>query len=154
MSAFSGAHSAGETWASAIATMPSHITGATAGAAARFAGSEASETCSKCSAISGAVAIVAAAVTAAASASGPGTRARRSASRHRGASASSPATAANDSCHPGSPDARGLSASVATAASPSAYQRDAGRPASAATSPAQPITPARWIDGPPPASGT
>ena len=154
MSAFSGSHSTGATCASAIDPIPSHITGATAGAATRLAGSEASETCSKCSAISGAVASVAAAVTAIASASGPGTRARRSASPQRGTSASSPATAANESCQPGSPDARGLSASVTAAARPSAYQRDAGRPASAATSPAAPITPARWIDGPPPASGT
>ncbi len=119
-----------------------------------MAGSEASETCSKWKAISGAVATVAAAVTAAASATGPGSPARRSPSRQRGTSASRPTTAANDSCHPGSPDTRGLSASVAAAASPSAYHRDAGRPASAATSPAPPITPARWIDGPPPASGT
>ncbi len=109
-------------------SIPSHMIGATAGAAARLAGSDASETCSKWNAISGAVATVAAAVTAAASASGPGTRARRSASRQRGASASSPTTAANDSCHPTSPDARGFSASVTTAASPSAYQRDAGPP--------------------------
>ena len=137
-----------------MATIPSHMIGATAGAAARLAGSDASETCSKWNAISGAVAIVAAAVTAAASASGPGRRARRRPSRQRGASASRPTTAANESCHPTSPEARGLSASVTTAASPSAYQRDAGRPASAATSPATPITPARWIDGPPPASGT
>ena len=154
MSTFRGSHSAGATWASAIDPIPSHITGATAGAARRFAGSEASETCSKCSAISGAVASVAAAVTAIASATGPGTRARRSASPQRGTSASRPTTAAKDSCQPGSPEARGLTASVTTAASPSAYQREAGRPASAATSPAAPITPARWIDGPPPASGT
>ena len=49
---------------------------------------------------------------------------------------------------------RGLHRSVAAAASSSAYQRDAGRPAIAATVVAAPITPARWIDGPPPASGT
>src|SRR3712207_6853459 len=42
--------------------------------------------------------------------------------------------------------ASGLRTSVAAAARPSAYQRDAGRPASAATRPATPITPARWID--------
>ena len=72
----------------------------------------------------------------------------------RGTSAIRPATAANESCQPGSAAAYGLSASVTAAASPSAYQRDAGRPASAAASPAIPITPARWIDGPAPASGT
>ena len=81
-------------------------------------------------------------------------RLRVIASRSGGASASRPATAANESCQPGSPDASGLSVSVTAAARPSAYQRDDGRPASAATSPAIPITPARWIDGPPPASGT
>ena len=63
-------------------------------------------------------------------------------------------TAANESCQPGSPAARGLSKSVSAAASRTAYQRDAGRPARAATSPAPPMIPARWIDGPAPASGT
>ena len=127
--------------------------GATAGAASRFAGSEASETCSKWKASSGAVPIVAATVIAAASATGSG-MCRASAPRSGGASSSSANTAANDSCQPGSDAARGFSASVTAPASPSAYQRDAGRPARAATSPAAPITPARWIDGPPPASGT
>ena len=65
-----------------------------------------------------------------------------------------PATAANDSCQPGSAHARGLSASVAAAASSSAYQRDAGRDACSAAIPAAPITPARCSDGPAPASGT
>ena len=133
--------------------IPSHMIGATTAAASRFAGSDASETSSKCSAISGAVATVAATVIAATSATGSGMR-RLSASRIRGTSASSPATAAKESCQPGSPTASGLSASVTAAASPSAYQRDDGRPASAATSPAIPMTPARWIDGPAPASGT
>jgi hypothetical protein len=64
------------------------------------------------------------------------------------------ATAANDSCQPGSPAARGLTPSVTAAASSSAYHRDAGRPASAATIAATPMTPARWIEGPAPASGT
>ena len=100
------------------------------------------------------MAAVAATVIAATSATGPGTRRRVSAPRSPGASASSPATAANESCQPGSATASGFSASVTAAASPSAYQREAGRPASAATSPAIPITPARWIEGPPPASGT
>ncbi len=88
------------------------MTGATTAAASRLAGSDASETCSKCSAISGAVAMVAATVIAATSATGPGTRRRVSAPRRRGASASRPATAANESCQPGSPTASGLSASV------------------------------------------
>ena len=155
MSTFSGSQSAGATWASAIDPIPSHITGATAGAATRLAGSEASETCSKCSAISGAVASVAAAVTAIASASRPGQpRAAQRLAPARARARAGPPTAAKESCQPGSPDARGLTASVTAAARPSAYQRDAGRPASAATSPAAPMTPARWIDGPPPASGT
>ncbi len=75
--------------------------GATAGAAARLAGSETSENDSKCSAISGAVPAVAAIVIAAASATGPGSR-RASSSRSAGAIAISATTAANDSCQPGS----------------------------------------------------
>ena len=153
LTALNGAASAGEIWAAAAASIPSHITGAIAAAARRLAGRAASETCSKCIAISGAVPIVAATVIAATSATGPGT-ARASTPRSGGPSASSATTAANDSCQPGSPATRGLSASVTAAASPSAYQRCDGRPASAATRPAAPITPARWIDGPAPVSGT
>ena len=59
-----------------------------------------------------------------------------------------PATAAKESCQPGSVHARGFQASVATAASRSAYQREAGRDAAIATTPARPITPARWSDAP------
>ncbi len=140
-------------WPARQASAPSHITGAIAGAASRFAGNEASDTCWKYSAISGAVPSVAATVTAAASATGRGIR-RWKTSRNGGAPTSSAATAAKDSCHPGSAAVRGLIASVTAAASNSAYQRRAGRPASAATRPATPITPARWIEGPPPASGT
>ncbi len=65
-----------------------------------------------------------------------------------------PITAANESCQPGSPATRGFTASVAAAANSTAYEREAGRPASEAASPAAPITPARWSDGPAPASGT
>ena len=100
--ALNGAASAGAIWATATASIPSHITGAIAAAASRFAGSAASETCSKWSAISGAVPAVAATVIAATSATGPGT-ARASTARSGGASASSATTAANDSCQPGSP---------------------------------------------------
>ena len=135
------------------ASTPSHITGAIAGAASRFAGSAASDTCWKCSAISGAVPSVAAVVIAATSATGPGMR-RANAARSGCAPASSAATATNDNCHPGSSGARGFSASVTAAASSSAYQRCPGRPAKAATSPAIPITPARWIEGPAPVNGT
>ena len=59
-----------------------------------------------------------------------------------------PITAAKLSCQPTSPSARGLIASVIAAASSTAYQRERGRSARAATSPAAPITPARWIEGP------
>ena len=65
-----------------------------------------------------------------------------------------PTTAANESCQPGSSQARGFSASVTAAASSSAYQRDAGRDSVIAAMPAAPITPARCSDGPAPASGT
>ena len=130
------------------------MTGATAGAASTLAGSETSERRSKCSAMSGAVPSVAAIVTASASARPRGTPAAPSRARSAGTSASSESTAAKLSCQPGSAAACGFQASVSAAASSSAYQRDAGRPASAATSPAAPITAARWIDGPAPASGT
>ena len=63
-------------------------------------------------------------------------------------------TAAKLSRQPTSPLARGLIASVTKAASRIAYQRERGRPARAATIPAAPITPARWIEGPAPVTGT
>ena len=65
-----------------------------------------------------------------------------------------PITAAKLSCQPASPLVRGLIASVTKAASRIAYQRERGRPASAATTPAAPMTPARWIEGPAPVTGT
>ncbi len=130
------------------------MTGATAGAASRFAGIATSETRAKCSAISGAVARLAASVTAAASASGRGSRRAGAESRRRGTARRIARTAAKDICQPGSRAARGSRASVAAAARPSAYQREAGRPAIAATIPAAPMIPARWIAGPAPASGT
>ena len=63
-------------------------------------------------------------------------------------------TAAKLSCQPTSAAARGSTARVAQAASASAYQRERGRSASAATTAAAPITPARWIDGPAPVTQT
>ncbi len=63
-------------------------------------------------------------------------------------------TAAKLSCHAGSRHAAGSSVRVTTAARSRACQRAAGRAASVATTAAAPITPARWIDGPAPASGT
>jgi len=134
--------------------MPSHITGAIAGAASRLAGSETAENCSKWKASRGAVPSVAAKAIATASATGAGTRRRRSRALRGAVANAIETTAAKLSCQPGSPLARGLSSSVAAAASSNAYQREAGRPASAATVVAAPITPARWIDGPAPASGT
>ena len=59
-----------------------------------------------------------------------------------------PPTAANESCHPGSPDARGFPASVAPAASSSAYQREAGRERASAASPAAPMSPRAGATGP------
>ena len=112
------------------------MTGATAGAASTFAGSDTSERRSKYSAMSGAVPSVAAIVTASASARPRGMPAAPSRVRSAGTSASSASTAAKLSCQPGSAAACGLQASVSAAASSSAYQRDAGRPASAATRPA------------------
>ena len=50
--------------------------------------------------------------------------------------------------------ARGSIASVTAAARPSAYHLADGLLASAATTPATPITPARWIEAPAPATGT
>ena len=133
--------------------MPSHMIGATSGRASTLAGRPASETVPKWWAISGAVATVAATVTAMPSASGRGQRARAGGAA-AGASVRIPATAANESCQPGSPHARGFTPSVTQAASSSAYQREAGRAAASATSDAAPITPARCSDGPAPASGT
>ena len=77
------------TCAAAAASIPSHMIGATAGAATRLAGSDASETCSKCSAISGAVPSVAATVIAAASATGAGQPAAERRAQRRAPSASS-----------------------------------------------------------------
>ena len=139
-------------------SMPSHIAGATAGAASTLAGRAAGENWSKASAIRGAVATVAEAVTATASA-----RARRAelrsvppaiAAANRLAQSMIPITAAKLSCQPTSPSARGLIARVIAAASRTAYQRDRGRSARAAINPAAPMTPARWIEGPAPVTGT
>ena len=110
--------------------MPSHIAGATAGSASTFAGSAASGTEPKWWASSGAVASVAATVIATPSASARTSRAAQAgassaaaAPRARPSGAPSrrmPATAANESCQPGSAALRGFQASVATAASSSA----------------------------------
>ena len=132
--------------------MPVHITSGIAGSAARFAGSAASDTRSKWKAISGAVARLAATVKAAPMRSGSGSP--RSTPASGRASTKIPATAAKLSCQPTSCHARGSKPSVTVAASRSAYHRDAGRPANAATTPAKPITPARMTEGPAPVTGT
>ena len=139
---------------SATASIASHMAGATAGAASTLAGSDTSDACPKCAAMSGAVPSVAAPVSAVASASPRGRRRRTRPSRTRPARTRIATTAAKLSCQPTSSIARGLRASVTAVASSSACQRAAGRPASTATTPAAPITPARSIDGPLPASGT
>ena len=145
------------------ASIPSHIIGAMAGSANRFAGSAAIDTAPKWCANRGAVARVAAIVTPA-----PSARARRAAdggsdpslllsrirSLIRAANTRMPVTAAKLSCQLGSPADRGLSARVSVAARRSAYHRHRGRPARAAITPAAPMMPARWIEGPAPATGT
>ena len=119
------------------------MTGATSSAAARFAGSETSESVPKAAAATGALPIVAAAVRANGSLTSGG--APRDSNSERRGEASSPiaATAAKLSCQPTCSEANGSIASVTTAASSNAYQRELGRDASAATNPAAPITPAR-----------
>jgi hypothetical protein len=145
-------------WPRIPVSMPTHIAGATAGAARMFAGSAAGENWSKAAAISGAVATVAATVTATASANArradPRTASPEISEISRLAQSMIPITAAKLSCQPTSPSAPGFTARVRHAASSTAYQRERGRSASAATSPAAPITPARWIDGPAPVTGT
>ena len=112
--------SAGAAWPTAAPMVPSQTMGATAAAASTFAGSDTSDSRSKWKAIRGAVPTVAAAVTANASATGPGTRRSRRRSASGLAANAMATTAAKLSCQPGSPAARGLSNSVAAAASRSA----------------------------------
>ena len=145
------AHSA--TWAAAALSMPSHITGATAGSAARFAGSAASEARPKWNAIRGAVASVAATVSAAPLRSGSGSRRQRPPQRpreredadHRG-EAQLPADVL-----PRARVQRRASRRTRAAARTSARP---GGPRAPRACPAMPIAPARTIDGPAPVSGT
>ena len=124
------------------ASIPSHIMGATAGRARRLAGSDAMRHRAE-----GARhqrrrgerrrdrhpgALGEGTPQAGVSAGGVPPRAE---SRSREAQSRIPITAAKLSCQPTSPLARGLSARVARAASSTAYQRERGRPASAATTP-------------------
>ena len=137
--------------------MPSHITGASATTASRFAGSVTTEKVPNTNAISGAVATVAAIVSAAPSASARRARPGLGPASSRASGPDSrriPTTAAKLSCQPTSAAARGSIARVIAAASSSTYQRDRGRSTSAATIPAAPIAPARWIEGPAPVTTT
>ncbi len=137
-SQFSGPTGIAGTCPAIAASIPSHITGATAGRASRFAGSAVIDTASKWCAIRGAVASVAAIVIAAPSASArchdrrpsPGRDPVRRRSQLRIPSAHSriPATAAKLSCHPTSELDRGLTTRVTSAANTSTYQRERGRP--------------------------
>ena len=70
------------------------------------------------------------------------------------ASSRIPVTAAKLSCQLTSPAERGFSRSVTATASSSAYQRHRGLSASIATTPAAPMIPALWMDGPAPVTGT
>ena len=103
--------------------MPSHIAGATAGRASRFAASVVVESSSKWKTISGAVASVAAIVIAAPSASArrqPCLPIRARIARRNGAASSRmPSTAAKLSCQPTSAAMPGSSASRTTAANAS-----------------------------------
>ena len=65
-----------------------------------------------------------------------------------------PTTAANEELPAGVLPGARVEGSVAAAASNRAYQRDAGRDSVIAAMPAAPMTPARWSEGPAPASGT
>ena len=98
LSAFSSSAGSTATCPTPALSIPSHITGATAGSAARFAGSAARDARSKWNAISGPVAIVAATVSAVPlrNGSGSGPRARPSGARqgedaHHGGEAQLPA---------------------------------------------------------------
>ena len=118
------------------------MAGATAGSASRLAGRPASGTDPKWCASSGAVASVAATVIAhrrrrqprRAGSAAAAAAARRASdgSAPEGAPTRGPGDRGEGSCHPGSAAARGFQASVAAAASSSAYQRDAGREAAIA----------------------
>ena len=131
------------------------MAGATAGAASTLAGSETSEACPKCAAMSGAVPSVAAPVSAVASARPRGSPRRTRPSRTRPASsedghdrreAQLPADVLDRARVERQRDGRRQQQRVPA--------RGRAGPASTATTAAAPITPARWIDGPPPASGT
>ena len=98
------------------ASIPSHIAGATAGRATRFAASDPTETVPKWCAIRGAVATVAAMLIAVPSASAlrgdPGGRPPSSSAARRRVHRKIPTTAAKLSCQPMSEHARGSSARV------------------------------------------
>ena len=153
----SGSTGSPGSWPTAAASIPSHITGASAITASRFAGRVTTETVPNANDIRGAVATVAETVRAAPSAIARRTRPGLAPAKTRASGAAKsrmPTTAAKLSCQPRSPVARGSRPSVTAAASRTTYQRDRGRSARAAAIPAAPITPARWIDGPAPVTTT
>ncbi len=120
MSALIGPTGRPGTCPAAAASIPSHIEGATAGSAKRFAASVVVETAPKWKAISGAVASVAAIVRAAPSATAPPMPPepiRIAIARRSGAARSRiPTTAAKLSCQPTSAAIRGSTARVTIAA--------------------------------------
>ena len=153
--ATTGAASAVPTCPSGHRSIASHMAGATAGAASALASSGPRLPCPKCCRDErrGAERRRAgdarwprrAPPTTRAAPGRPGTRPASARMRH---------DRRELSCQPTSSMARGLRAQRRGAASSRACRRAAGRPASTATTPAAPITPARSIEGPPPASGT
>ena len=140
----------------AAASMPSHIAGATAGSASRFAARVVVETAPKWKAIRGAVASVAEIVSAAPSASVPAMPRDRSAPRsppQRRGESRIPTTAAKLSCQPTSARSR-LERERDDRRHRQPVEARGAAPGRVARTVSAPITPARWIEGPAPASGT
>ena len=155
-----GRASHGASWPIVAASIPSHIEGATAGSASRLAATVPRGSLPKWKPISGRVARVAATVTEtpseSASPNRPARPSRNSRSRSETgrARARIPTTAAKLSCQPTSPAEKGLRPRVRAAARTTGKTLSSGLSAEAAASPASPMTPARWIEGPLPARGT
>ncbi len=129
--------------AATAATRPSRVTGATAGAATRFAGSETQLTVPVSPATSGAVAAPAAALTASASASGGQQPRLRSPRDQPGASRTMAAVATTDSAKPASTANPGSTTSRTSTAAASAGTAARGRPPASARRVTAPIAAAR-----------
>ncbi len=121
--------------------MPSHITGATAGRRARSRAARRARWSRRRARRCGAVPTVAAVVSATASATPRGTRTAAERRADRSREREDGDDGRERELPPGSSSERGLSSSVTAAASRSACQRAAGRPASTATTPTAPMTP-------------